>query len=71
MIQDNTPLIIGTDGQKMSKNYNNTIPIFSTEKELKKRISKIQTDSKALGEPLDSTHAMYFNYFPWSQQMIN
>ena len=63
IIQKNNPLVMGTDGQKMSKNYNNTIPIFSTEKDLKKQISKIQTDSKPLGDPLDSNTCNVFQLF--------
>lgn len=47
------PLVIGTDGQKMSKNYNNTLPLFASENDLKKRISKIKTDSTPLGTPLN------------------
>lgn len=43
----------GTDGQKMSKSYKNTIDIFLPEKELKKNIMSIVTDSKSLEEPKD------------------
>ena len=53
VIADNSELIIGIDGRKMSKNYNNTLPIFGKEKELKKRIGKIQTASLPMGAPLD------------------
>jgi len=45
--------IPGTDGQKMSKSYNNFIDIFLPEKALKKNINKIVTDSKELEEPKD------------------
>jgi len=48
-----TPVIIesvetipGTDGQKMSKSYNNTIPLFSTREEIQKIVMSIATDSK-------------------------
>lgn len=37
--------ILGLDGRKMSKSYNNTIPLFTTEEDTKKRIMKIPTDS--------------------------
>lgn len=47
-VDDNTSTILGTDGQKMSKSYNNTIPIFSSKKDLKKIISSIKTDSTPL-----------------------
>lgn len=46
--------IPGVDGQKMSKSYGNTIPIFGTEKEIKKSIMSIKTESVNLGDPIDS-----------------
>jgi tryptophanyl-tRNA synthetase len=52
-ISENVMTIPGTDGQKMSKSYNNYIDIFLPEKELKKNINKIITDSKELEEPKD------------------
>ena len=45
----------GTDGQKMSKSYDNTLPIFEEPKALKKKIMSIQTDSTPLEEPKDPT----------------
>lgn len=49
---DNRVMIVpGTDGQKMSKSYNNFINIFLPEKELKKVVMGIVTDSKGLDEP--------------------
>lgn len=45
--------IPGTDGQKMSKSYDNTIPIFGTDKEIKKAVMSIVTDSKEVAEPKD------------------
>ena len=51
---DETVMIVpGTDGQKMSKSYNNFINIFLPEKELKKVVMGIVTDSKSLEEPKD------------------
>lgn len=52
-INEDVMTIPGTDGQKMSKSYNNTIDIFLPEKALKKVIMAIQTDSKGLEEPKD------------------
>tara|TARA_R110002050_G_scaffold293182_1_gene449388 strand:- start:60471 stop:61439 length:969 start_codon:yes stop_codon:yes gene_type:complete len=52
-IQENTMLIPGTDGQKMSKSRDNTINIFLADKKLRKQIMSIQTDSTALEEPKD------------------
>jgi len=43
----------GTDGQKMSKSYNNTIPLFGTDEEIKKAVMSIVTDSKTPEEPKD------------------
>jgi tryptophanyl-tRNA synthetase len=50
-IQEDTMLIPGTDGDKMSKSKNNTINIFLSDKELKKQIMGIETDSTPLEEP--------------------
>lgn len=41
----------GTDGQKMSKSYNNTLPIFGNEKAIRKQIMRIVTDSRPMDEP--------------------
>jgi tryptophanyl-tRNA synthetase len=43
--------VLGFDGRKMSKSYNNTIPLFCTEKKLKKHIFSMKTNSKNVGEP--------------------
>lgn len=50
-IQEDTMLIPGTDGDKMSKSKNNTINIFLSDKELKKQIMGIETNSTPLEEP--------------------
>ncbi|MFD2035972.1 tryptophan--tRNA ligase [Belliella marina] len=52
-ISESVKIIPGTDGQKMSKSYNNYIDIFLPEKELKKNINSIVTDSTPLEEPKD------------------
>ena len=51
LIDQKVMVIPGTDGQKMSKSYNNTIDIFLSEKELKKEIMSIITDNTSLEEP--------------------
>jgi tryptophanyl-tRNA synthetase len=51
MISENVKIVPGTDGQKMSKSYNNYIDIFLPEKQLKKNINTIITDSTPLEEP--------------------
>ncbi len=50
-IRDETALVPGTDGQKMSKSYGNTIEIFGDEKSLRKKIMGIQMDSRTPAEP--------------------
>ena len=52
-LQEDTKYVPGTDGQKMSKSRGNIIDIFLPEKELKKQIMGIETDSKSLEEPKD------------------
>jgi tryptophanyl-tRNA synthetase len=53
LIQD-VPLLIGTDGErKMSKSYNNHIPLFAPKKEIEKRIKEIKTDSAGLDDVKD------------------
>lgn len=53
LILKETGVIPGTDGQKMSKSYNNTIGIFATDEEIKEGVMKIPTDSKSVDEPKD------------------
>lgn len=50
-VQENTMLVPGTDGEKMSKSKGNIINIFLGDKKLRKQIMKIQTDSTALEDP--------------------
>ena len=52
-LQENTMLIPGTDGEKMSKSRDNFINIFLPEKQLRKKIMSIETDSTPLEEPKD------------------
>lgn len=51
VIQENTQLVPGVDGEKMSKSRDNFINIFLDDKKLRKVIMKIQTDSTALEDP--------------------
>ena len=51
VIIENVKTVIGLDGQKMSKSYRNTIPLFSSEKELRQLVMSIKTDSKTETEP--------------------
>jgi len=52
-IEENVATLPGTDGRKMSKSYNNTIPLWLPAAELRKAILGIRTDSRAPGEPKD------------------
>ena len=52
-ISEGVAVIPGTDGQKMSKSYNNTIPIFADEKGWKKTVMSIVTDSKSVEDAKD------------------
>jgi tryptophanyl-tRNA synthetase len=47
------PYVPGTDGEKMSTSYGNTVPLFESGKALRKILNKIVTDSTPMGEPLD------------------
>src|SRR5205823_10782255 len=49
-----TEVVPGIDGQKMSKSYGNTIDIFGAEKETRKRVMSIVTDSTPVEAPKDS-----------------
>lgn len=62
-VRDNTAVIPGIDGRKMSKSYNNTIPIFGSKKQIKKRIMAIKTDSTPLEEPKDPTTCDVFELY--------
>ena len=53
LIDEHVPILPGLDGRKMSKSYDNTIPLFSPEKALQKLINKIKTNSKLPEEPKD------------------
>ncbi|MDP2747042.1 tryptophan--tRNA ligase [Pseudomonas sp.] len=63
VIEADVATLPGLDGRKMSKSYDNTIPLFSSEKELKKVISLIVTDSKAPGEPKDPDNSHLFTLY--------
>lgn len=61
MIFKNVGTIIGTDGQKMSKSYKNTIELFASDEELKKAIMGIITDSKDVKDKKDPDKCNIFN----------
>ena len=62
-VQESTMYVHGTDGQKMSKSRNNTINIFLPEKELRKQVMSIVTDSKGLEESKDPNSCNVFHLY--------
>ena len=61
-IEKETQLIPGTDGKKMSKSYNNTIPIFDSEKTIRKKIMRIITDKASIDEPKEKESPLFQLY---------
>jgi tryptophanyl-tRNA synthetase len=59
-VDDQVAVLQGLDGRKMSKSYHNTIPLFLSEKQLKKHINKIKTNLLEPGEPKDPDSSSVF-----------
>jgi tryptophanyl-tRNA synthetase len=57
---DSSAVLVGLDGRKMSKSYNNTIPLFAPEKKLRKLIMKIKTNSLPPEAPKDPENCTLF-----------
>jgi len=64
VVEDHVAVLQGLDGRKMSKSYNNTIPLFLPEKQLRKAINKIKTNLLEPGEPKDPDDSTVFQI--WS-----
>ncbi|MFY3386224.1 tryptophan--tRNA ligase [Paracidovorax sp. MALMAid1276] len=62
-IDEHVATLPGLDGRKMSKSYDNTIPLFSSRDQLKKLIGGILTDSRAPGEPKDTEGSALFQIY--------
>ena len=62
-IGDDVHTVIGLDGRKMSKSYNNTIPMFLSSKKLRKTIMKIITNSQPVEEPKDPEKCSVFSLY--------
>ena len=62
-IQPATETVPGIDGQKMSKSYGNTIDIFGDEKEMRKRVMSIVTDSSPVEAPKDPDSSTIFQLY--------
>lgn len=63
VISEATAVLKGLDGRKMSKSYNNTIPLFVDEKRLRKLIMKIKTNSLDPGEPKDTADSTLYDIY--------
>ena len=62
-IKESTGYVTGLDGRKMSKSYNNTIPLFLPAKKLRKLIMKIVTNSQTVEEPKDPDTCSIFSLY--------
>jgi len=63
VIEEQVATLPGLDGRKMSKSYDNTIPLFAPRNELKKLIAGILTDSRAPGEAKDTEGSALFQLY--------
>jgi tryptophanyl-tRNA synthetase len=62
-IAPNTAVLSGLDGRKMSKSYNNTIPLFVPASQLRKLIMRIKTNSLEPGQPKETTGSTLFEIY--------
>jgi tryptophanyl-tRNA synthetase len=63
VIGDNIATLPGLDGRKMSKSYGNVIPLFAAEKELRKLVMKIKTNSLEPGQPKDTSDSGLYEIY--------
>lgn len=63
LIQERVAVIPGLDGQKMSKSYGNTIPLFSSERQLHKLIMRVVTNSQMVDEPKDPDSSQIYQLY--------
>jgi len=63
VLSEDAAVLCGLDGRKMSKSYDNTIPLFAPEKSLRKLIMKIRTNSLQPGEPKDPETCTLFSLY--------
>ena len=73
IISESVAVVPGTDGQKMSKSYNNTIELFGEEKAIRKKIMSIPTDSTPMEAPKDPDKCNIFALYKLfsSQEQID
>ncbi|MCB0365313.1 MAG: tryptophan--tRNA ligase [Bdellovibrionaceae bacterium] len=63
VVQKDSKLVPGLDGRKMSKSYDNYIPMFAEEKKLRKLVMKIKTDSTPPEAPKDPNNSLIFDLY--------
>ncbi|MEG0052609.1 MAG: tryptophan--tRNA ligase [Comamonas sp.] len=63
VVEESVATLPGLDGRKMSKSYNNTIPLFAPREQLKKLINSITTDSRAPGEAKETEGSALFQIY--------
>jgi tryptophanyl-tRNA synthetase len=63
LIEDSVATLPGLDGRKMSKSYDNHIPLFAPRQQLKKLVAGILTDSRAPGEPKETEGSALFQIY--------
>lgn len=63
LAQEQTQMVLGLDGRKMSKSYDNVIPLFQPENELKKLIMRIVTNSQSVDEPKNPDESSIFSIY--------
>lgn len=64
-INEEVETVVGTDGEKMSKSYGNTIALFSNDAELKKEVMGIVTDSTPLEKPMKPDNCNVFKLYSY------
>ncbi|HYF97558.1 MAG TPA: tryptophan--tRNA ligase, partial [Coxiellaceae bacterium] len=63
LVDENLQTLVGLDGRKMSKSYDNTIPIFVPSNEMRKLIMKVKTNSQTPEEPKSTNNCTLFNLY--------
>jgi tryptophanyl-tRNA synthetase len=63
LVQEHVAVIPGLDGRKMSKSYGNTIPLFSSENQLRKLIMRVVTNSQGIDEPKDPRSSQLYQMY--------
>jgi len=62
-VREDSAVILGLDGRKMSKSYNNVIPLFASEKTLRKTIMRITTNSQSVEEPKNPDESQIYQLY--------